>query len=311
MRKIKYHPLADLFPRIPVDDFRAMVQSIAKFGQKQKIILFEGKILDGRHRYEACLEAGVKPQFEEYKGDDPIGYVEAVNFHRRHMDSSQRAAVAYSLETTTWGGNRKKSQENGVKNQDANLRLDPEHTRAENAERYNVSERSINSAGQIAKQSPELFEKVKQGEITVNAALNELKQEEKSEEESDVVDETGWPVPKSLRVYWDRRGELLEIMKKIASIANHLEERWREGDEFYKRTRSQDAIIKLNDAHRYIRASQLYAVCPTCNGRNMKACTLCKGAGILTKHLWQQCVPEETKRMRERQINLAKQKGKA
>lgn len=318
MKRVQYHPLAEVFPRMPDGDFKALVQSIGEFGLRQKIVLYEGKILDGRHRYEACLAAGVKPQFEQYEGKSPIGFVISANLNRRHLDTSQRALIAASIETTTWGDSKRfssgeKDPKSPAKSQEVNLPLGEDVNREQAAELMNVSEASVKRAAKLMEEAPpEIIEKVKSGEMSVNAALAELKEDHAPEENGDVVDETGWPVPKSLRVYWDRRGELLEIMKKIASIKNHLEERWREGDEFYKRTRSQDAIIKLNDAHRYIRASQLFAVCPTCNGRaQLKGvCTLCKGAGILTKHLWQQCVPEETKRMRERQINMAKQKGK-
>lgn len=58
-------------------------------------MLLEGKILDGRHRYRACLETGVAPAFREYDGSDPVAYVTAENAARRHLTESQLAhAVA-------------------------------------------------------------------------------------------------------------------------------------------------------------------------------------------------------------------------
>ncbi len=47
------------------------------------IMLYEGKVLDGWHRYQACLKAGAKPRSEPYSGSDPAAYVCSVNLHRR------------------------------------------------------------------------------------------------------------------------------------------------------------------------------------------------------------------------------------
>jgi hypothetical protein len=35
---------------------------------------FEGKILDGRNLYAACLAAGDVPRFAPYQGKDRLGY---------------------------------------------------------------------------------------------------------------------------------------------------------------------------------------------------------------------------------------------
>ena len=56
-----FHPLADMFPLMEGDEFNELVKDIRRNGLKQNIIVHEGKILDGRNRYRACLEAGVDP----------------------------------------------------------------------------------------------------------------------------------------------------------------------------------------------------------------------------------------------------------
>src|SRR5947208_1607289 len=49
--------------------FDALVADFRQNGYKgQPILLYEGKVLDGWHRYRACLEAGVEPRFETFHG---------------------------------------------------------------------------------------------------------------------------------------------------------------------------------------------------------------------------------------------------
>jgi hypothetical protein len=105
------HPLADIFPRlkdINPDGFQAFKEDIKSRGQQEPIITYEGKVLDGRNRYDACQELGITPQFREYTRDDPIGFVLSANLHRRHLNESQRAMVAAKLADLQVGANQHK-----------------------------------------------------------------------------------------------------------------------------------------------------------------------------------------------------------
>lgn len=57
----EFHPLANVFPLMEGVDFDELVESIKASGQLEPIIMFEGKILDGRNRARACKSAGVTP----------------------------------------------------------------------------------------------------------------------------------------------------------------------------------------------------------------------------------------------------------
>lgn len=93
-----FHELANCWPLATSQEHKELVESIKKHGQKEKITLFEKKILDGRNRYNACKEAGVKPEFETLKaGEDPATFVIAKNNHRRNLSVSQKAVVAAKL----------------------------------------------------------------------------------------------------------------------------------------------------------------------------------------------------------------------
>ena len=86
------HPLSALWGDMPEDQYREFVAGIEKRHIRQMIMTLDGKILDGWHRYKACLELGIEPFYAKYTGDDPSGYVISQNAHRRHLTPGQRAA---------------------------------------------------------------------------------------------------------------------------------------------------------------------------------------------------------------------------
>lgn len=115
MREDRYeaHPLAELVPPMADEEYGALVADIAAHGLHEPIVLHEGRILDGRHRYRACLEAGVPPRFRTYEGDSPAGFVLSQNLHRRHLTPGQRAALALAVKPHLEAEARRRQQEAG------------------------------------------------------------------------------------------------------------------------------------------------------------------------------------------------------
>jgi ParB-like chromosome segregation protein Spo0J len=105
--ELEFHPLANLFPLMEGEEFDALVVDIKANGLFEPIILYEGKILDGRNRYRAMLALGHGKQMHEHpcgyflkydlKPADPIAYVISANIRRRHLTTDQRAAFGAEL----------------------------------------------------------------------------------------------------------------------------------------------------------------------------------------------------------------------
>jgi hypothetical protein len=103
---LKFHPLSDVFPLMEGEDFDALVADIKACGLREPIVLLDGKILDGRNRYRACLAAEAEPRFEKHFSAhhcaaEALAFVISKNIHRRHLTTEQkRDLIAKLLKTT-------------------------------------------------------------------------------------------------------------------------------------------------------------------------------------------------------------------
>jgi ParB-like chromosome segregation protein Spo0J len=157
---LEIHPLALAFPAYGKEDFEKLINDIRNYGLRQPITLFEGKVLDGRNRVEAMKKAGkatIPAVPFEGTFDEARAYVVSLNMVRRHLTTSQRAAIAADLATLSRGGDRSKPQNCGLPTKTA-------------AEQLKVSKRSVETAKAIKKADPALAEEVKQGKTKLSTA---------------------------------------------------------------------------------------------------------------------------------------------
>lgn len=133
-----------------------------------KPITYEGKILDGRNRFQACTMAEVEPVFSEFTGEDALAFVISHNLHRRHLTESQRAMVASKVATMRAGefaGNQHTSPPPIGGHQLTTK------DRAAAAAELNVGTSSLDRARQLQRDGiSELSDMVDSGEVSVNAA---------------------------------------------------------------------------------------------------------------------------------------------
>jgi N6-adenosine-specific RNA methylase IME4 len=156
---MEFHEIANVFPLIEGAEFKELVADIAANGLREPVILLDGKILDGRNRYRACVEAGIEPRSVEYSGTDPVAFVVSLNLRRRHLSEGQRAWVAAQIANL----------DHGQKKADSAIAL----SQPEAAAMLNVSVDSVKRAKVVRDRgAPELQAAVATGQVAVSVAAD-------------------------------------------------------------------------------------------------------------------------------------------
>jgi N6-adenosine-specific RNA methylase IME4/ParB-like chromosome segregation protein Spo0J len=191
---LEAHPLADIFPLLDGPELAELAADIGTHGQREPIVTYESRVLDGRNRYRACLLAGVRPWFKPFDGVDPLAFVVSANLKRRHLTESQRAMVAARLATLRDG-------------QRADLVEGLPIGRA--ATLLNVGDRSVARAREVLEHgAPELQRAVDQGAIAVSTASDIAARP--IDEQSEIV---ARGVPEILRISKLIRAERTEMRR--------------------------------------------------------------------------------------------------
>lgn len=85
---LEIHPVAAALPPIGDAAFAALVANVETKGQTLPIVLYEGMIWDGRARYRACLNLGLKPWLVPLRGSDPADFYIVSNYGRVGLPGS-------------------------------------------------------------------------------------------------------------------------------------------------------------------------------------------------------------------------------
>lgn len=194
---MEFHPIAALFPLLDDDDTDRLAADIGKHGLRNPVVLFEGKILDGRNRYHACLLAGVALRTTEFTGTrlDAIDFAWSTNRERRHLTSSQAAAAeiererlvseyAAELEKVKQEQRKRPQKSKATQVKPSSQLIDlikqdnEKRTDAIRANSAGTNRQYVADARKIAEERPDLFEKVKGGGVTIPQAKKEMKRDE-------------------------------------------------------------------------------------------------------------------------------------
>jgi hypothetical protein len=190
-RRLTPHPLAALFPDMPTADFAVLVEDIRQHGVRVPILVYRGQILDGRQRYRACQQLNRSCPTVRWNGRDPWLEVQSRNLVRRHLAkdqvyaicklaADQCAEITRMIEAAKTEAKRRQVPKPSVPH-----RLErgdtvprPQGRIKESADvigaQLGVSGTIVKRVDRLARQAPELVQKVAAGELSVKKALAQV-----------------------------------------------------------------------------------------------------------------------------------------
>jgi len=192
MSDYTFHEAANLFPMMNEEEFNNLKIDISANGLREPIWLYEGKIIDGRNRYNACQETAMPASFREWDGvGSLLQFVVSLNLNRRHLSQSQKAAMALKIlpMLEAEAKRQQRIRASGERNEAGrfipnlgesgqlipNLKKPVKRSVDIAATTLGVSHGAISDMKRIAKVAPERAEDIKNGLATINSVMRELK----------------------------------------------------------------------------------------------------------------------------------------
>lgn len=182
---LEAHPYAEILPPMAEAEYQALKSDIASNGLREPIILFEGKILDGRHRHRACQELQIRPQFMNLSGNDPLAYIYSKALHR-NMTDTQKACAAVRIEAELskegYAIREANLKQNGPEKVPVPLRRTDGKSRDFAGALFGVSGRYVSEAKLLFTSAPKLFEECFTGRQFLTRAVREYRRTTKHEQ---------------------------------------------------------------------------------------------------------------------------------
>ena len=190
-----------LLPKMSDEEFTELKNSILTEGQHYPIIVNEDlEVLDGHHRFRACTELGLEPDFEVRKFDDKLiekKFVIEANLRRRHLNNFQLVELAVPLLEIEKALAKKRQSAGGKNGRDMQLGIASEVAEPEFkgkaaeavAKKAGVSTRTFERGKKILeKASEDEKQKLREGKTSISKVYQEIVTGENPPPEKDVVD---------------------------------------------------------------------------------------------------------------------------
>jgi hypothetical protein len=157
-----------MVPPMTAEEYAELKADIKAHGLIEPITLYEGKILDGKHRYRACRELGLEIKTHTWRSTDelPLDYIISENIKRRHLTTGQKAALALELRPTIERELAEAPAPRGGKSHTA-----PALELA--ARKVGIAPSSVHEYVTLTKEAPDLAKQVRLGHIGITSATVE------------------------------------------------------------------------------------------------------------------------------------------
>jgi ParB-like chromosome segregation protein Spo0J len=177
------------------EEFSQLKASINTEGQHYPIIVNEDlEVLDGHHRFRACNELGIEPDFEVRKFDDKLlekKFVIESNLRRRHLNNFQLVELAVPLLEIEKALAKKRQSKGGKNGRNLQLGLAPDDAGPNELQlKVKASEIVAKKAGLstrtfergktiIEKASEDDKQRLREGKVSISKVYQEIRETEK------------------------------------------------------------------------------------------------------------------------------------
>ena len=194
----EFHPIANIFPMMSPEEFAALRDDIQQNGLLEPVWLHpDGRIVDGRNRYKACVELGIEPLYRTWSGEGSItAFVVSLNLHRRHLSTEQRATVAVKM-LPMLEAEAKERQAHGMTAPGKTLVKKTsqafDKSRQQAAAATGTNQVYVSDAKRIHETAPDVFDMMASGSVNMPAAkqLADLPENERKEIFAQHTNESG------------------------------------------------------------------------------------------------------------------------
>lgn len=164
------HRLAEVVPPMTGEEYAELKTDIKIHGLREPITLYEGKILDGKHRYRACRELGVEIKTRNLPSNgSPLEYIISENVKRRHLTTGQRAALALELRPLV---ERELAESESPRKSGGSHRTPAVEVAAQYVR---VHPSAVETYAKVVKEAPDLAKQVRAGTLPLYAAQEQYR----------------------------------------------------------------------------------------------------------------------------------------
>jgi len=187
----------ELLPKMANEEFAELKASIQAEGQHYPIVANEDlEVLDGHHRFRACVELDIEPDFEVRKFEDKLlekKFVIEANLRRRHLNKFQLVELGVPLLEIEKALAKKRQVVGGKQGRNIQLGLAPDDAKpvfkskatAAVAKKVGVSTRTFERGKKILeKASEEDKKKLREGKASIAKVYREVIAPEREAEQT-------------------------------------------------------------------------------------------------------------------------------